>query len=208
MKLQHKTILNNIELDFLNGIYCSNLKRKNIPWKEIIAIFKYEQRGLFKQRHSIGLACQETDGSIYYMTLLTTGDKYKCLHFCEKIVEHLKKEYEAEGGALWCARKILDDYGIIMGSISIFQAYYFCRRFADKMNVKWLDHTDEEEFEAVISFFKNDLIRDGSEVIQIQEAIDSAKFHIMKDGSINFFHSSGYRLLEDARIKFSTQSTQ
>ncbi len=79
---------------------------------------------------------------------------------------------------------------------------------ADKMKVKWFEHTDEEEVETALSFLQNGLVIDGTEVAQILNAIDSAKFHIMRDGSINLFGSSGYRLLEDAKIKFSVQNAQ
>lgn len=207
MKLQHKTILGKIEVDFLNGIYSQDFKKKKIPWEEIVAIIKYDQPGVFRQRHLIGFAYQETDGSIYHGTLMRTGNKYKCLHFCEKIVGHLKKEHKAKGGNLWCAR-ILNDNGIILDNITIFQAYIVCRMIADKMKVKWFEHTDDEEVEAAFSFLKNGLVRDGTEVAQILNVIDSAKFHIMRDGAINFFGSSGYRLLEDAKIKFSAQNAQ
>ena len=207
MKLQHKTILGGIEIDFLNGIYSQDFKRKKIAWQEIVAIIKYDQAGVFRQRHIIGFAYQETDGSIYHGTLMTTGNNYKCLHFCEKIVECLKKEHEAKGGCLWCAR-ILDDNGKILDKSSLFQAYVACRMISDKMKVKWFEHTDDEEVEAALSFLRNGLVRDGTEVAQILNAIESAKFHIMRDGSINFFGSSGYRLLEDLKIKFSAQNAQ
>jgi len=207
MKLQHKTILGKIEVDFLNGIYSQNFKKKKIPWKEIVAIIKYSQSGVFGQRHLIGFAHQEKDSSIYHGILMATGDKYKCSYFCGKIVEHLKKEYEAKGGDFWCAR-ILNNNGVIMNNISLFQAYIFCRMTADKMKVKWFEHTNDEEIEIALSFLQNGLVIDGTEVAQIFNAIESAKFHILRDGSINFFGSSGYRLLEDAKIKFSAQNAQ
>lgn len=205
MKLQHKTILGRVEVDFHNGIYSSDFQRKKILWEEIVTIIKYAQPGLLKQRHSIGFAYQETDGSIFHGTLLTTGDKFKCSYFCEKIVKHLKDIHQAKGGDLWCAR-MLDDDGTVMDEFSTFQAYILCRMLADKMNITWFDHTDDDEVVAAVSYLQNGLVRDGNEVAQILRAIDAAQFHIMRDGSINFFGSSGYRLLEDAKIQISAQA--
>jgi len=205
MKLQHKTILGKIEVDSLNGIYSNDFKRKKISWEEIVAIIKYTQPGVFRQRHYIGFAYQETNGSIYHGTLITTGDKFKCSYFCEKIVKHLRKGYQAKGGDLWCAR-MLDGDGIIMDDFSTFQAYVLCRMLADNMKIKWFEHTDDDEVVAGLSFLQNGLALDGNEIAQILNAIEAAKFHIMKDGSINLFGSSGYRLLEDAKIKFSAQN--
>lgn len=192
------------KIDQLYGIYCSNYKNKLISWEKIVAIIKFDQTGMIRQQHLIGVALQEPNGEIFHGRIFKSGNKFKCLHSCEKMVSLLKKDYGAKGGHLWCGRPLKPN-GKILDDFSLFQCYLLCRILADKMNLSWFAHTDDEEVETVLSFFKYDLVRNGTELAQIENAINDAGFHIMKDGSVHLFRSSGYRLLSDARVTISSE---
>jgi len=207
MKLLHKSIFGRIEIDSLNGIYSQHLKDKRILWDQVVAIIKYIKPGWIRQKHFIGFAYQDKKGAVYQGELLATADKFKCLYFCEKIVDYLKKEHRAKGGKMWCAR-ILNENGAIQDNFTMIASYIVCRMIADKMKVNWFEHTDDEEVEAVLTFFKYHFIKDGTESLQIENAINDTRFHIMRDGSVNLFGSSGYRLLDDARIKIAADMKQ
>ena len=207
MILEHKSLGSRVRIDFSSGIYVEHFSKSNISWDSIAAIIGYKSTGIYKVKYNILLAIQENNADIFSGILFSTTNEWEYRYFIEKIVKYLKDKYGAYGGLAWCART-LDKNGQLIKNGDAYKSYVLCRILADTKRIRWFDHTQGEEVIVAFTFIEKRLVKDGTELKQLLRALEETKFVIQENGKIDLWQSTGYRILDDERIKYSSEKAK
>jgi hypothetical protein len=209
MRLVHKTFGHEVQFDFSNGkgILGAFADKRKIAWESVTAVIGYPKKpGLFRRRFGIDVAFQEQGGEIQHGEVFSTSNEWKYHYFLERTVAYMSKNMSAMGGEAWCARPLNVD-GELEDN-DLFISYIDCRILADKLEIQWFEHSQEDEAAVALTFIKKRLVADGTEVSQLSQAIEETRFHIMEDGSVSVFRSTGYRILEDHLLRMINKGAQ
>ncbi|MCK9419130.1 MAG: hypothetical protein M0R70_07110 [Nitrospirae bacterium] len=207
MELYNKTFLAELKIDE-GGVFASGFSKNRLPWGTIVGVIGYRKKKLLGRFYHIGIAVQDDNNSeIKHFSPLVTSDIWKYLYFLESIARHLIDNHRAIGGKTWCARP-LDKEGRIIEDNDLYRAYVLCRILSDRIGVSWFDHTQEEEGAVSLTYLSKRLIKNGTECQQLSDALEKTRFSIQEDGSINMFTSTGYRILNDARLLILSKKSQ
>ena len=69
-------------------------------------------------------------------------------------------------------------------------------------------HHQEDEAAVALTFIGKRLAANGTEVSQLTCAIEQTKFTIQENGAISVFGSTGYRILDDHRLRMMNREAQ
>jgi hypothetical protein len=203
--LVHKRLGTTISFDFHASTIRGALPDGSpIAFENVVCVIGYLKPGWFWPQYAIAVAFQDGHGDIAHCDVLTTNNEFEYRYFLEKTVARLRSEWGAIGGDSWCARVCNADK--TLDHNDHFRAFRLCRMLADKLGSPWFEHTPTDEALVAITFIAKRLMPDGSELAQVSAAIKETGFGVQHDGSFSTFSSTGYRTLDDHRIRLLSQS--
>ncbi len=194
MYIHHKDLNGKLVVDSYSGISLSSLPVKSIKFADINAVVGYRKKTFWGIKWGIGLSFSEKDNQGYYVSILEIKDEFKYAYFLEKIVEYLKSEYSAVGGERWATR-LKNSKGKPFCGNNLYRSYTLCQILVNKMGFPWFDHSLEDEYRVVRSFFAENFIAGKDEERQIRIALGKTKFQIKEDRSVDVSGFGGFHFL-------------